>query len=115
MPGKSARICADPTPTAVRIGRRSSGVLPSSAITARRRSRSPMNMITPLTIRKAAAALGFANSDCTCFWKSVPTSPTGMVARINRQPRRSSGVPCSRPAIALPTTALTIPTQSRQK
>ncbi len=62
------------------------------ATEGRRRRRSPRNRITPLRMRKAAAAAGLAKTARRGCSNTNPMTPTGIVPATSSQASRSSGV-----------------------
>ena len=80
IPAKRARICAQP------MAREVGALIASSLRCAAwrpwdRRRRSPTSKITPLMVRKIAAARGLANSTRSLCSISTPAMPTGTVPR----------------------------------
>ncbi len=94
MPGTSAAACEVPTAIAWRqlsFARRPStspGSRPGRGGRRRRRSNSSSSD-TPLTIRKAAANCGEANSLRSGSSSSRPMTPTGIVPATSSQPSRA--------------------------
>ena len=123
MPANSASTWAVPITPASRTSsvssrRPPSGSTPSlmarARTSARFRTRSPRVRITPLLIRKTAAASGLAKTVRSVCSRRTPVRPAGMVATTNSQPRRSSEVSIRRRR-AERTRPRTMRTHSRRK